>query len=86
MKTKPQDTQDWIHSHHTAAISAVDTIKAASRATHSSYATRVRILELFARNLRAKIADRDQLELFDPDAILTPEVARFLAHPLAGLE
>lgn len=76
----------WIAEQGWAASSAIETLKTAKRVSTSEYDQCIRELLEFIKRIRITEIDGQQLELFEPQAVLSPEIKKLLADPLHRIE
>lgn len=77
---------DAINSMAGQVAFAISQLKAAKKQRTSDYDERIRILSNFFSALLTKRTDSQQLELFKLDDALTPQLAKFIRTPCAGLD
>lgn len=79
------EKKQWILVHYFRAGNAIVEIIAAKKTACAEYDDRVRGLKEFINGIRISDA-ADQLELFDPEMVLTPAIHKLLRAPLHGLD
>lgn len=82
---KDEKKKEWILDHHFRTCGAIQKIEAAKRQSASAYDARLRKLNGFAEVLLVKAANTAQLDLFEPQQALDPEITELLRAPLGGL-
>lgn len=83
---KDQEKRLWLFEKHASCYQALDTLLAAKRQAASEYDVRIRQLSALAKDLRFKMSDSDQFELFKADEVLSAEIAELMENPLDGLD
>lgn len=76
----------WIQEKHFAAHLSIDKLKQAKRQRSSDYDERIRKLANFQKQLGVIFEGEDQMEMFKPEQVLTPEIKRFLLNPTDGID
>lgn len=82
---KAQEKQRWISDQYIACGKAIQKLKAAKRQSASAYDARMRKLNAFWEVLLVKDSNSAQLDLFNPEEALDPEITELLRAPLGGL-
>lgn len=83
---KTEESLGWIKDQLCRADSAERLLLSAKRQKVSEYDERLRKIRSFTDSLFVKRTDAQQLELFQPQDILTSDLEKLLAAPLRGLE
>ena len=80
----PKTKEAWIMKHRCSADDAVRLLVSAKKQRVSEYDERLRKLRDLMEVLRIKSIDQ-QIELFNPDEIMSPELIKLIDDPTRGL-
>ena len=85
MQKTTEEKTEWISRQYLRAGLAVSEITAAKKERVAGYDERLRKLNALTESLLIRQVDQ-QSEMFDPKAIMSPEIEQLLENPLHGLD
>ena len=82
---KEADKKTWITETRCKCFNAIRTIRSSKKQSATTHNIRLRKIAAFEEMLYVHEVDSGQLELFEPQKAVSPEIAELLDNPTLGL-